>query len=85
MGLWLYPEYRSQIKPRLISEHIAMAYMFERKEHLAFLCWFAVTGGGLLSLFFERENSRTAARIILFWGWVCGVLVAFMGVLVASA
>ena len=85
MGLWLYPEYRSEVKPRLISEHIALAYMFERKEHLAFLCCFSVTGGGLLSLFFAFENSRTIARAILLWGWLCGFLVACMGVLVASA
>jgi len=85
MGLWLYPEYRSAIKPRLIADHIAMAYMFERKEHLAFLCCFSVLGGGLLSLFFDGSQSRTVARVLLLWGWICGVLVAGMGILVAAA
>jgi len=85
MGLWLYPEYRTQIKPGLITENIALAYMFERKEHLAFLTSMLVLGGGFLCLYFRDSASRTLARLLMLWGWICGLLVAGMGIMVAAA
>ncbi|MBM76575.1 MAG: hypothetical protein CMK59_14300 [Proteobacteria bacterium] len=85
MGLWIYPDYRTTVKPRLISHNIAIAYLFESKEHLAFCSVLAVCLGGFLALKTNRERDLKLARILLFWGWFCGVIVAVLGIIVAAA
>ena len=80
-GLWLYPSYRSDIKPTLIAESIELALLFESKEHLAFLCLCCVWGGGLTVL---KESSSRAGWVLLAGGFGLGVLVSAFGVLVAA-
>lgn len=81
IGLWLYPSYRSDIKPTLIAESIELALLFESKEHLAFLCLCCVWGGGLAVL---KEGGQRAGWALLVGGFALGVMVSAFGVLVAA-
>ena len=85
MGLWLYPEYRTLIKPRLIAENIAMAYLFESKEHLAFFSFVAVNCGAAISLLSTSKSQHLMGWVLLLSGWVCGAITAIFGILVAAA
>jgi hypothetical protein len=47
-GCLLYPGYRNADRPRLFQSAPAVAYLFERKEHLAFYAFvLAIAGAGL--------------------------------------
>lgn len=85
MGLWIYPDYRTLIKPRLIAENIQMAYLFESKEHLAFFCVVSVLGGSWMALRSQSASERKMAWVLLLCGWLCGALVAVLGILIAAA
>jgi len=85
MGLWIYPDYRSLIKPELIADNMVMALLFESKEHLAFISVIAVCGGCALAWRSTSPGSRKIAWVLLLCGWLIGVLVACLGIAVASA
>lgn len=80
-GLWLYPTYRTAVKPDLLAASPAAARAFETKEHLAF---FAVmlTASGVATALLRGPIPLT--RALLLSAWLCGVIVGGLGILIAS-
>jgi hypothetical protein len=92
LGAALYPTYRERIRPRLFAQAPAIAYLFERKEHLAFgaltLAWAgAVTYAAATSrrcTTGERDALRRAAHWAFVAAALLGVATAVLGTCVAS-
>ncbi len=58
MGTYLYPIYRSRIKQRIFIETPAIGYLFERKEHLAYVATVLTIAGGVFYLLGRRGDAR---------------------------
>ncbi len=85
LGLFIYPTYRSGIKPGLVDQQLAAAHAFETKEHLAVACIALVVGGAaMLRLAGGLPQGRRAAWWLLLGGLVCGLCTAVLGVWVAA-
>lgn len=66
MGIWLYGDYRAQVKRPLFRIDAAAGYLFETKEHLAFVAVALAIGAILPSLLEGPDNAdlrRLAARL----------------------
>lgn len=84
VGGWLlYPHYRAQIKPALISEKLSVALAFESKEHLAFACLCLTLAGAGVALG-SPQHARRVALPLLAGAWGCGVITGGLGLFVAS-
>ncbi len=86
LGLWIYPTWRSQVKPRLVSESQTVALAFEVKEHLA---WFAVACAvaavGSLWAAGRLPEGRELGRWLLGASVVCGAVAAILGLWVGGS
>ncbi len=80
IGLAIYPTYREQVKPGLAQASGGWALAFELKEHLAFFTISLVLGGTVVLL----TGQRQPARALLAMGWLCGVMVGVLGLLIAG-
>jgi hypothetical protein len=81
-GWWLYPSYRESVKPALLADLPGIALRFESKEHLAlFAAVLAIAGAAALR---GKGPALRLAWWLLLSGWVCGVLAAALGVVVAA-
>ena len=80
-GLWLYPTYRTAVKPDLLAASHTAAQAFETKEHLAFFV-VMLTASGVASALLRGPIPLTRALLISAWG--CGVIVGGLGILIAS-
>lgn len=84
-GAALYPTYRQQIKPDLVHGAVEAALHFERKEHLAVIAVCLVQAGAALLLSLPGlPAARRAARLLLGFGALIGVLTAALGMWVAA-
>ena len=85
LGWWLYPAYRSGVKPRLIHEHPGWALAFETKEHLALFC-LVLTWAGVGALLRSGASAavRRASRVALSLAFLCGIAAAALGIGVAA-
>ncbi len=85
LGAWLYPTYRSQVKPGLLRDRLEVASVFESKEHLAFFTvMLTLAGVGALFLGGGEPRTRRVARALLAAAWVCGLCTGLMGIYVAG-
>jgi len=79
LGWAMYPTYRTQIKPGLLTEHPGLVTAFESKEHLAAMGLCCVLGGvGALI----APEGLGAGRSLLTTGWMLCVIAAGIGVAV---
>lgn len=84
-GLWIYPPYRSLVKPELLREALPLALRFESKEHLAVICLALTLGGaGVLFAAGREASGRRAARVLFLFAFLVGLLTAALGVFVAA-
>lgn len=86
LGLWIYPEYREQVKPELFRSHVREGLLFETKEHLAWIALVTATGAGLAGLVAPPRAAqvrRIAARVFLGAALAC-VLTVALGTWIAS-
>lgn len=85
LGLFVYPTYRSGVKPGLLLHEPAVAAAFETKEHLAvFSLALALAGAGVLRGAGGHAAGRRAARHLFAWAWACGISVGLLGVWVGA-
>jgi hypothetical protein len=85
LGWWIYPAYRSGVKPGLLRDAPSVAMRFESKEHLAFCAAaLAIAGAVALRRAGTTPSGRRVAWALLLAAWVCGVLTAGLGIFVAS-
>jgi predicted membrane-bound mannosyltransferase len=92
LGFVLYPEYRARIRQHLFQEAPRIAWLFERKEHLAFgalaLAW-AGASAYVAGRRMAREDPdaarlfQRAARLAFTLSALLAALVAAFGVAVA--
>lgn len=83
LGWWIYPDYRSEIKPLLRVTEAARVPLFEIKEHLAWLAVVLTLGAaGLLAS--GVAEAEAGARALLMAAVACGLLTAALGVWVAA-
>ncbi|MFT5686744.1 MAG: hypothetical protein ACI8RZ_007701 [Myxococcota bacterium] len=80
-GLWLYPTYRTAVKPALLTASPRAALAFETKEHLAFFVVMLTTSGVASALL---GGSIPLTRSLLTSAWLCGLAVGILGVLIAA-
>lgn len=91
LGATIYPEYRSRIKQHLFIEVPRLAWMFERKEHLAVGAVTLALVGCVAHLslpWYEADaTKRSVARLshrAFVTSFVLALIVAVLGVTVAS-
>ena len=84
LGWWIYPDYRILEKPELIRSNIALAKLFESKEHLAFFSLVCGCTGIAIALRQDEEEDRRIAWFLLLSSWLLGVTVAGLGIAVAA-
>lgn len=85
LGWWLYPAYRTAVKPALMRASIPWVLAFEAKEHLAFLSVaMAVGGAGALLLDGKAAQTQAAAWSLLVVSWLCGLATGILGVMIAA-
>lgn len=65
LGAWLYPPYRSQLKPAIFAASSTFGNAFERKEHLA-LCAVVLAWSGLAA-HWSATRERSAALSQVAW------------------
>ena len=85
LGWWIYPTYRTRVKPALLVESLPLALAFETKEHLA-LMTLALAWGGAMAIHAggETRGGRRTARVLLGCGAVTGLVTAALGLAVAA-
>ena len=80
LGAWLYPAYRTQLKPAIFAASSAFGNAFERKEHLA-LCAVVLAWSGLAAHWSAtRERSAALSRL----AWVAFVAAAAIATITAG-
>ena len=90
MGLSMYDGYREKLRRPLFESSIAMGYLFERKEHLAFgvlaFAWIgAITYAAAIVADAElRESLRRVAYRGFVISAALAVITALLGTIVAS-
>ena len=86
LGLYLYGDYRAQIKPWLLEHRPSLhLYWFEAKEALAYLTLSAAIGGALvLQSGRDVPRARVMARCLFSLAFLGSVSAAGIGVIVAS-
>ena len=84
LGWWIYPDYRILEKPELIRNNIALAKLFESKEHLAFFSLVCGCSGIAIALRQTAPEDRRVAWLLLLSSWLLGVMVAGLGIAVAA-
>lgn len=85
IGWWIYPDYRSSVKPDLMAHHLDVAMRFETKEHLALMAAALGVGGTLcLRLAGRAQAGRTAAFWLLAASVTCTLTVCGLGMFVRS-
>jgi hypothetical protein len=82
-GAWLYPTYRSAVKPGLLSVAPSVALAFEAKEHLAYLSLVLMLSGTCV-LVAAGATAQRLARRLLGAALVCGIVVGALGVYVGA-
>lgn len=86
LGWWIYPTYRSLVKPALYQANHPAFHWFETKEHLAAMCvLLAVGGAGCLRFAGKDPAGRRAAWWLLAMSVALGAVTGVLGVLVAAA
>ena len=85
VGWLIYPTYRTQVKPGLVSEQLAVALRFETKEHLAAMAVaLAISGAITLRAAGRTAVGRRAARDQLLFAWVLGAGAGGIGLFVSA-
>lgn len=85
LGLWLYPSWRSHLKPALVAAADPLWLRFETKEHLgAFAAALAVAGAIGLQASARTPALRPLASTLLLCAFACGLTTACLGVWVGA-
>lgn len=85
LGWWIYPTYRTRVKPGLLADALPVAMRFESKEHLAFLALALAVGGAVtLRRAGAEPEGRRLAWVLLLGAFVCAATTGALGVFVAS-
>ena len=85
-GLWIYPEYRIQVKPDLFRIDTQAGMLFETKEHLAWATLSAALGAGIAGLVAPPKAvavRRIAGRVFAGAALMCAAVVV-LGTYIAS-
>jgi hypothetical protein len=90
LGIAMYPSYRERLRQPIFASSLAVGYLFERKEHLAFGAVMLAWAGGIayaaatLAHGGLRESLRKASHRAFLAAAVLSIATATLGTIVAA-